>query len=149
MADSPGFHLGLPAGTRGANRNAGKGYGFVTFFGYLPALAWAAVVLFIGSRPFADAPSFDVPVDKGIHFVLYGVLGLLAAAGWRIAGRRPTLAVPLVAALFVGAFDELQQRGIATRSADWRDYAVDVFAVGLAFVVVARARWGSADGKKG
>jgi len=121
----------------------------LTFFAYLPALAWAAIVLFIGSRPFADAPSFDLPVDKAIHFVLYGILGLLAAAGWRTAGRRPALAVPLVAALLVGAFDELQQRGIATRSADWRDYAVDAFAVGLAFLVVARARRGSVKGKKG
>ncbi len=121
----------------------------MTFVGYLPALAWVAVVLFIGSRPFADAPSFDLPVDKGIHFVLYGVLGLLAATGWRIAGRRPALAVPLVAALLVGAIDELQQRGIATRSADWRDYAVDVFAVCLAFLVVVRGRRRSTEGNEG
>jgi VanZ family protein len=120
----------------------------LTFIGYLPALAWAALVLFIGSRPFADAPSFDLPVDKAIHFVLYGILGLLAASGWRIAGRRPALAVPLVAALLVGAADEMQQRGIATRSADWRDYAVDAFAVGLAFLVVARTRR-AAGGKRG
>jgi VanZ family protein len=119
----------------------------LTFIGYLPALAWAAVVLYIGSRPFADAPSFDLPVDKGIHLVLYGILGLLAAAGWRLARKRPAAVIPLVAALLVGAYDEVQQRGIATRSSDWRDYAVDVLAVCLAFWLVARRRT-SAGGMK-
>jgi len=119
----------------------------LTFLGYLPALGWAAVVLYIGSRPFADAPSFTLPVDKAIHLVLYGMLGLLAAAGWRFARRRPAAVFPLVAALIVGAADELHQRGIPTRSADWRDYAVDVFAVCLAFWVVAR-RGAPAEGKK-
>jgi VanZ family protein len=120
----------------------------LTFLGYLPALAWAAVVLFIGSRPFTDAPSFDLPVDKVVHFVLYGVLGLLAAGGWRLARRRPAAVIPLVAALLVGAVDELQQRAIATRSADWLDYAVDVFAVCLAFWLVAGRRT-PVEGKKG
>jgi len=120
----------------------------LTFLRYVPALAWAGLVLFIGSRPFADAPSFDLPVDKAIHFVLYGILGLLAAAGWRAGGRRPVLAIPLLAALLTGAVDELQQRGIATRSADWGDYAVDALAVGLAFLVVTRTRR-TAEGKRG
>lgn len=109
---------------------------------YLPAAAWAAFVLYLGGRQFTDVPSYDLPLDKLAHFVLYAILGALAAAGWRAAGRKPHLLIPLLAALAVGTADELQQRGVATRSADWVDWGVDVGSVTLAFGIIASSRLG-------
>lgn len=107
---------------------------------YLPAAAWAAFVLFLGSRPFANVPGYDLPLDKLVHFALYGILGGLAAVGWRTARRKPHLVIPLTVALLVGSVDELSQRRVATRTADWWDWGVDVIAVSLAFGLVARRR---------
>lgn len=109
---------------------------------YLPAAAWAAFVLYLGGRQFTDVPSYDLPLDKLVHLVLYAILGVLAAAGWRAAGRKPHFLIPLLAALAVGTVDELQQRTVATRSADWMDWGVDMAAVGLAFGLIASGRLG-------
>ena len=105
---------------------------------YLPALLWAAWVLFLGSRTFEPLP--DLPIlaaDKVAHLALYGVLGLLAVLGWRWAGRRPAIWIPLLAALVTGAIDELRQRGIPGRSAELSDVLVDAAAILLAFVLLA------------
>lgn len=118
------------------------------FLGYVPAALWAAFVLYLGSRPFSDVPTFELPVDKLVHFVLYGVLGGLAAFGWRAARRQPPMAIPLALALLVGSIDELNQRHVATRSADWLDWAVDLVAVAVAFAVVVRIG-SAAEGKRG
>jgi VanZ family protein len=118
------------------------------FFGYLPAVAWAAFILYLGNRSFTGLPSFDLPVDKLVHLVLYGVLGGLAAFGWRSARRRPPYGVPLALSLLVGSLDEWNQRRVATRSADWLDWLVDVVAVITVFALVKRLG-PAAEGKRG
>ena len=80
------------------------------FLAYAPATVWAALLLFLGGR--SDVPTADtpLPLDKAAHFLLYGLLGVLATWGWQQAGRRPHLLLPLILAVAVGAADELHQR---------------------------------------
>lgn len=109
---------------------------------YAPAAAWGAFLLWLGSQSFDGTwePYPFIPWDKVAHVALYGVLGALAVIGWRGAGRRPHIAVPLAAALAVGIVDELRQRGVATRSADPLDFLADMIAIVLAFVILRRVR---------
>jgi len=106
---------------------------------YLPAAAWAAFLLYLGSRsfdvPFTQGP---IPWDKIAHLGLYGGLGALAVMGWRLAGRRPHIAVPLTLALAVGLADEIRQRRVPLRSADPLDFLADLVAIVLAFAILGR-----------
>jgi VanZ family protein len=104
---------------------------------YLPAVLWAVWILYLGSRTFEPLPELILPADKLAHFTLYGVLGLLAALGWRWAGHRPAVWIPMLASILTGAVDELRQRSLATRTADVYDWLVDVAAILLAFALLA------------
>lgn len=106
---------------------------------YLPAVAWASCLLFIGSQPLdVPLPDLPLPTDKIGHFVLYGGLGFFAVLGWRWAGRRPALWIPLILAMAVGVIDELHQRSVPTRSSDLFDWLVDAVAIAVAFGVFSR-----------
>jgi VanZ family protein len=107
---------------------------------YVPALAWLLVVLYVGGREDVPSPATGLPLDKVAHFGMYGVLGLLLGRAWLRAGRRPAAALVIGAALLAGAFDELRQVGIATRSADALDWIMDALGVVLGFL--AARRWG-------
>ncbi|HUH14134.1 MAG TPA: VanZ family protein [Longimicrobiales bacterium] len=106
--------------------------------GYLPALLWAGTLLFLGSRPAADFPSVDLPLDKPVHFALYGVLGALAAVGWLRAGRRPPALLLLAGIWLLAAADELHQGRVPGRSPETWDWLMDVAGSGLAFAWVGR-----------
>jgi VanZ family protein len=105
---------------------------------YAPALLWGAFVLWLGGRRDVPSPAIDLPLDKLAHFVLYGILGWLAARGQVRAGGRP--AAPVVAAIAIacGVLDEIHQRTVPGRSAELADAAVDALAVVVAFAVVRR-----------
>ena len=128
---------GLTIGTR--NRTTGS-RSIAGILAYAPAVLWAAFLLYLGSRTWdgLEYPDLLPMPDKVVHFTLYGVLGLLAVLGWRRAGRRPVLWVPLLLALAVGTADELQQRGVPTRSADVYDWVADATAIAAAFAVLGR-----------
>lgn len=113
--------------------------GFRRWLWYGPAAVWAAFLLYLGSRSF-DVPvaPYAFPLDKVAHIVLYGVLGLLAAFGWRRAGRWPHFLVPLVLALAVGVLDELNQRSVAARTADPFDFLADLIAIVIVFAILIR-----------
>lgn len=113
-----------------------------TWLWYIPAAVWAAFLLYLGSRSFDQPfePYPFIPWDKVAHVGLYGVLGTLAVIGWRRAGRRPHVLVPLALALAVGILDELNQRAVATRSADPLDFLADLVAIVVAFAVLGRMR---------
>jgi VanZ family protein len=87
------------------------------------------LLLFVGGR--SDVPTVEttLPLDKAAHFVLYGLLGVLATRGWQKAGRRPHLVLPIVLALAVGAADELHQRSVAARSSDVFDWFADAAGI--------------------
>jgi VanZ family protein len=97
----------------------------------------------LGGRSNVPAPDVDFPLDKLAHFVIYGVLGWLAAMGRERAGGWP--AAPLVALLAIGCgvLDEIHQRTVPGRSAEVADAVVDAFAVIAAFGLV---RWRSRRG---
>lgn len=104
---------------------------------YAPALAWAVAVLWLGGRPGVAGP--DVPgLDKVVHFVLYGLLGVLAGWGWQRAGSVPRALVVMALACAVGAADELHQRRVPERTADPFDFMADAAGVVLGFAAGRR-----------
>lgn len=117
------------------------------FLAYAPATVWAALLLFLGGR--SDVPTADtpLPLDKAAHFLLYGLLGVLATWGWRQARRRPHLLLPLILAVAVGAADELHQRGVAGRSPELVDWLADTAGVitGCWLVLRMSKETGNAD----
>lgn len=92
-------------------------------------MVWAALLLILGGR--SDVPTVDtpLPLDKAAHFLLYGLLGVLATRGWQQARRSPRLLWPIVLAVAVGAADELNQRRIEGRSSDVVDWFADTAGV--------------------
>lgn len=98
-------------------------------------LLWAAVILIVSSAPM---PAITAPAgtDKGVHAVLYLVLGFLAARALLAerTARVWQLLILLLALLAFGAVDELHQRFIPGRTADTRDWVADSVGsvVGLA-----------------
>jgi VanZ family protein len=107
------------------------------FVDYAPAVLWAALLLWLGGRSDVPTPPTDLPLDKLAHFVLYGVLGWLAAAGRERAGVPSAWLVTLLA-IACGVIDEIHQRTVPGRSAEVADAVVDALAVITAGVVVRR-----------
>lgn len=106
--------------------------------GYAPALVYALFLLWLGSRSDVPSPGVRLPLDKLAHFVLYGVLGWLAAVGWLKSGQWPAAALVVTAAALCGAVDEIHQRSVPGRSAELADWVVDVVAVVVAFQAARR-----------
>jgi len=100
---------------------------------WLPAALYAAMVLFIGSRPNLKPP-VDLPfADKLLHASEYAVLGVLLTravrASWNAAA--PAMFAALCIGIAVGTADELNQAHVAGRSADAFDLAADTAGLGL------------------
>ena len=96
------------------------------YLAFAPAVVWALVILWLGSRPSISSP-VDFPlVDKVGHFGMFGVLGALLALGLHRVRVRASIAWPLAFGFVVGALDELHQRTVPGRSSDWRDLVADV-----------------------
>src|SRR5690606_38337557 len=109
---------------------------------YAPAVLWCLLLFWLGGRSDVPSPATDLPLDKVAHFVLYGVLGWLVAAGRERAGT-PGPWIVTVLAIAVGAIDEIHQRTVPGRSAELADFIVDALAIiGAGIVVRRRARRG-------
>jgi VanZ family protein len=93
---------------------------------YLPALAWAALIVFLSSRP-THLVSLQTGTDKIAHFGAYAVLGFLTARAFAAAGYS-ALAAILVGVLF-GATDELHQSFVPGRSSHVGDWIADSLGV--------------------
>ena len=102
-----------------------------------PAVAYAALILFLSSRPGTDLPSVGIPYgDKGLHvleYFLLGVLLLLPLRGFGWQGR----AFVLAAGLAFAAFDETFQGTVPGRFGDAADVAADVAGLLLAVALDA------------
>jgi VanZ family protein len=124
---------------------------------YAPAVAWAALLLYVGSRPSLTAPPVPLYNDKVAHFLAYGVLGCLLGIGWRLRGvvgdagaagarggdrRRAGRGwwLPVLLAIAVGAADELHQQRVEGRSAEVGDFLADTAGVLAGFALGARWR---------
>ena len=91
-----------------------------------PPVAWLGAILTATSLPNSVIPDVGVRfADKGLHFVMYGGLGLLLARAMHNPPRTTRFRVVLAAFLLVvaiGALDEWHQhyiRGRSTELADW------------------------------
>lgn len=105
---------------------------------WLPASAWAALILAVSSIPGRDL-TIPPGSDKFGHLGEYGVLGVLAAfALGRGASMRARAASWGAVALFA-ALDELHQVLIPGRSADPLDWLADV--AGATLGMLALAAW--------
>ncbi len=107
------------------------------FAAYLPAALWALLVLRVGSQPYLQAPPSPIPLDKVAHFGMYGVMGGLAAWGWRRSGRRHAVALVVAPLLLVGLADEMHQATVPGRTPDVRDWAADATGILAGFGLLA------------
>ena len=105
-------------------------------------LLWAVVILIVSSVPI-PAVAAPAGTDKGVHGVLYLVLGVLAIRAL-LSQRAPVwqLLVLVLVVLAFGALDELHQRFIPGRTADPRDWVADAVGsvVGMAGGIVRLRR---------
>lgn len=82
------------------------------------------------------------PSDKTLHFLAYGVLGLLAAAVLAVSGRWSPRSVALLAtglATFA-VIDEVTQPWFG-RSAEPLDWVYDLAGLAVGIAAMAAARW--------
>jgi VanZ family protein len=114
------------------------------------AVLWMAFAVWVGQRPATALPQIGIRIpfmDKGAHFVMYGVLGALVASGLRPAHRRAALVAALVAAVTGGIDEGLQgvlQRGRSPELLDWLADVLGALAGGAAAV-----RWWKAREEQG
>lgn len=116
----------------------------------LDLLAVAVLVFllfYLGAQPGAGQ-LFPEPWDKLAHFLFYG--GITGMLWLGVGGRRGWAVVLLVIA--IGAADELHQRYLPERTADWADFFTDVVAALFAVAVLhGLRRWRAArrgEGKR-
>ena len=81
---------------------------------------WAATIFALSSIPGTSipAPAF-LGIDKLVHFLVFAVLGALAALAWRRLG--PAIAIAIV----WGILDELHQRYTPNRDSSVYDAIAD------------------------
>jgi VanZ family protein len=106
--------------------------------GWLPAIAWAAVI-FAGS----SVPGSNIPGGFSAfgHLSEYAVLGALACFAVRDHPWRRAAAIVMIACALYGASDEVHQAFVPLRTPDPLDWAVDVAgaALGSAAYLTTRA----------
>lgn len=105
---------------------------------YVPALIWAALVIFIGGRSNVPTVESSLPLDKIAHFFMYGALGALATRGWLKAQRPRRLVIVLVLAMAVGVADEIHQRWVPHRTSDVKDWIADAVGITVAATLVLK-----------
>jgi VanZ family protein len=97
---------------------------------YAPlAIAWAALLIFLGSRPgdaLPESPLLDLPgADKVLHAAVYGVLGALVARAGAAASWRRAVLLGTLAGLACGMLDEWVQGHVPGRTRSWADLLAD------------------------
>jgi VanZ family protein len=109
-------------------------------------VAWLGAILTATSLPDSLFPKVGIRnADKGVHFTMYAILGLLIARAMHNPPRTTRLRVVLAAFFLVvafGAVDEWHQQYMKGRSTDVRDWVADATGglIGaLVWVAVSRA----------
>ena len=96
------------------------------YVGFIPAIAWAICILWIGAIPDLQPPiETDLAIDLVGHFAMFLALGGLLALAHRKARLRLPAAWLLVAGIAIGAADELHQRTVPGRTATVSDLLAD------------------------
>lgn len=111
-------------------------------YAYL-AVAWMAVIYFLSSRPGSEFPATFDGADKIVHFVVFGILGVLLAGAFGRVGRefpwRRLLLVTTAVALY-GVLDEFHQAFVPGRAPSAGDVVADA-AGGFVVTAVAYRFW--------
>lgn len=95
------------------------------------------LLFYLGAKPGAGQ-LFPEPWDKLAHFLFYGGIAGMLRLG---LGPRSTW-IAIVIAIAIGAADELHQRNLPGRTADWGDFFTDVVAALIAVALLNRwSRW--------
>ncbi len=96
-----------------------------------------AITLFMALNPSPPAVIIDVWGDKAQHMLAFGSMALLARLGFP---RAPNWLI-LERLSFIGALIEVFQAIPSLhRDCDWKDWAADTIAAGLALLLVAPLR---------
>ena len=119
----------------------------------LATAAYAGVLVFATHYPKPEElVGGRLPSDKLLHFVAYGLLGLLAALMLRARGRLAGQTAPLLAAgLAAWAVIDEATQPLFGRAADPLDWVYDVIgiALGIAIVVALNAMITSSRARPG
>ena len=117
---------------------------------WLPVLAYTAFIFTLSSTQ-TPGPTFFSVQDKSLHFIVYGLYGLLLARAFRATMRnRPGLlwaAGTVGAGSLIGVIDELYQRTVPGRTPDVRDWAADTLGL-LAASLLVRLIGGRPRGRR-
>jgi VanZ family protein len=123
-----------------------------------PLLLWAPVVIYMAlifgvsampSPPGPPGPFTDKQIHAGVYFGLGALFVRALAGGWRRIVTARTAVLAAVLATLYGATDEIHQRFVPPRQAEWGDLAADAAGAGAAAVLfytiwrVARRRAGA------
>ncbi len=98
-----------------------------------------ALAILVGTA-YSLATAVDQPAINAVervHFLEYGVIGLLFYRAWRDAGDPSIIILPLLASIVVGTLDEWLQWFVPVRVGEARDVALNVIAVacGVLFAI--------------
>ena len=94
---------------------------------WAPSIAFMAAVWFL-----SDAISLETPEllsDKILHFLAYGLFGLVNLRAFHGGFRKPVLWATVAALALTagfGAVDEWRQAGVSFRDASWADWVADL-----------------------
>ncbi|MGQ0732373.1 MAG: VanZ family protein [Acidobacteriota bacterium] len=78
----------------------------------------------------------EVDVVERVHFVEYGLIGLLFYLAWRPLGDPSIIVLPMLAGVMVGSVEEWFQWFIPVRVGEVHDVALDLVAVGCGLLFV-------------
>lgn len=97
---------------------------------WLPAVLYMALIWALSSMSLPDLPLDRVPLrDKGVHFVEYGLLGMLVAHAtlrtWPHHAASRTLPLAVLITLSWAVLDEIHQAFVPGRSAEALDLVAD------------------------
>ena len=115
----------------------------------LLAIGWATAIFILSSQAGDELPPLISGLDKLLHALVFGVLGVLVLGSMKTSSRGVyTPGQALIAVVLVtlyGILDEFHQRYVPGRSAELLDIAADavggIIGVGIAWVLMkSRAR---------
>jgi VanZ family protein len=108
--------------------------GWLHALSLLLALAWAGVIFFLSSQPGTDTPLPFPHMDKLLHGLVFGILGLLVLGAMRSGKhghRRTQVWTALAIAGSYGVLDEIHQHFVPGRMPDAFDVLADLTGAAL------------------
>lgn len=94
---------------------------------WAPSIGFMAAVWFLSDTVSLETP--ELLSDKVLHFLAYGLFGVLNLRALHGGFRRPVLWATVAALALTagfGAVDEWRQSGVSFRDASWGDWVADL-----------------------